>query len=196
MISLDLHEFSSCPNRVGLLTWSKKFIVMIQNQTNERVKALRTDNGTKFKNVVLDRFCAEKGIVRRYSVVQTPQQNGVVEWWNRTLMDVARTMLCDSKLPILFWAKAINTICYVQNRVQINKSQMKTPYEILYNQKPSVAHFRIFRCHCTLLHLESTPKFNSKTNDCYFVGYAACTPYQVYNKTTKKIVQSFDVCWL
>ena len=86
--------------------------------------------------------------------------------------------------------------CYVQNRVLINKQQMKTPYEILYGYKPNVAHFRSFGCPCTLLHLEATPKFNSKADDCYFVGYAGHTAYRVYNKATKQIVESFDVRWL
>ena len=70
---------------------------------------------------------------------------------------------------------------------------MKTLYEILYNHKPSVAHFRIFGCPCNLLHLESNPKFKSKAEDNYFVGYAACTAYCVYNRATKKIVESYDV---
>ena len=73
---------------------------------------------------------------------------------------------------------------------------MKTPYEILYNHKPSIAHFRIFGCPCILLHLESNPNFNLKAADCYFVVYAARTAYRVYNKKTKQIVESFDVCWL
>ena len=112
------------------------------------------------------------------------------------LQDAERTMLYDSKLPVFFWAEAINTACYVQNRVLINKARMKTPYEILFGHKPSVSHFRVFGCPCTLLHLESNPKFNAKADDCYFVGYAARTAYRVYNKKTKQIVESFDVRWL
>lgn len=75
---------------------------MIENQTNNQVKALRTDNGTEFKNAVLDHFCAEKGIVRQFSSVLTPQQNRVAERRNRTLKDAARMMLCDSKLLVFF----------------------------------------------------------------------------------------------
>lgn len=105
-------------------------------------------------------------------------------------------MLCDSKLLVFFWAEAINTACYVQNRVLSNKAQMKTPYEILYGNKPSVSHFRVFGCPCTLLYLDANPKFNAKADDCYFVGYAALTAYRVYNKKTKQIVESYDVRWL
>ncbi|KAI3780407.1 hypothetical protein L2E82_10388 [Cichorium intybus] len=153
----------------------------------------KCDNGTEFKNAVLDQFCVEKGVQRQYNVTCIPQQNGVAERRNRTLIDVARTMHCDSKLPMFFWAEAINTACYVQNRVLINKHHMKTPYGIPYGHKPSVAHFRNFGCPCTILHLDATPKFNSKADDCYFVGYAGRTAYRVYNKVTKQIVQSFDV---
>ncbi|KAL7608408.1 hypothetical protein Lser_V15G13264 [Lactuca serriola] len=123
------------------------------------------------------------------------KKNGVAEQQNRTLQDAARTMLCDSKLPVFFWSEPINTTYYVQNFVLINKAQMKTPYEILYGHKPSVSHFHIFGSPCTLLHLESNPKFNAKADDCYFMGYAARTAYMVYNKRTKQIVESFDVCW-
>lgn len=73
---------------------------------------------------------------------------------------------------------------------------MKTPYEILYSHKPSISHFCIFGCPCTLLHLESNPKFNAKFDDCYFPGYAARTAHRVYKKKTKQIVESFDVRWL
>ena len=102
-------------------------------------------------------------------------------------------MLCDSKLPVFFWAEAINTACYVQNRMLLNKAKMKTPYEILYIHKLFVSHFRVFGCPFTLLHLESNPKFNAKADDCCFVGYAARTAYKVYNKKTKQIVESFNV---
>ena len=97
---------------------------------------------------------------------------------------------------MIFWAEAINTACYVQNRVLIIKQQMKTSYEIVYGHKPTIAYFRTFTCPCTLLHLEATPKFNSKADGCYFVGYAGRTAYRVYNKVTKQIVESFDVRWL
>ncbi|KAL4573443.1 hypothetical protein LXL04_020249 [Taraxacum kok-saghyz] len=150
----------------------KRFITLIENQLNTKVKGIRSDNGTEFKNAVMDRFCAEKGILHQFSSVRTPQQNGVAERRNRTLIDAARTFLCDSKLP------------------------MKMPYEVVYGHKPTVAHFRIFGCPCTLLHLEATPKFNSKADDCYFVGYAGRTAYRVYNKSTQQIVESFDVRWL
>ncbi|XP_052625864.1 uncharacterized protein LOC128132899 [Lactuca sativa] len=193
---LSKEEIANEPFMAGVPDLIKKFIVLIENKINHRVKALRTDNGTEFQNSVLDHLCTEKGIMHQYSSAYTPQQNSGAKRRNRTLKDVARTMVCDSKLPVLFWAEAINNACYVQNRVLINKAQMKTPYEILYCHKPSVGHFRIFGCPCTVLHLESNTRFNAKADDCYFVGYDARTAYRVYNKKTKQIVESYDVRWL
>ncbi|KAI3697448.1 hypothetical protein L6452_30472 [Arctium lappa] len=95
----------------------KSFILRIENQTNQKVKVIRSDNGTEFKNHDLNTFCEEKGIERQYSAPRTPQQNGVAESRNRTLIEAARSLLADSKLPINFWAEAVNTACYVQNRV-------------------------------------------------------------------------------
>ncbi|GJT40624.1 putative ribonuclease H-like domain-containing protein [Tanacetum coccineum] len=83
---------------------------------DKKVKIIRCDNGTEFKNRVMSEFCEQKGIKREFSVARTPQQNGVAERRNRTLIEAARTMLADSKLPTTFWAEAVNTTCYVQNR--------------------------------------------------------------------------------
>ncbi|GJY83645.1 putative ribonuclease H-like domain-containing protein [Tanacetum coccineum] len=102
----------------------------IENLVDKKVKIIRCDNGTEFKNKVMDDFCREKGIRREYSVARTPQQNGVAERRNRTLIEAARTMLADSKLPTTFWAEAVSTACYVHNRVLVVKPHNKTPYEL------------------------------------------------------------------
>jgi transposase InsO family protein len=126
----------------------KQFVTLVENQLTKKVKAIRSDNGTEFKNVTLDTFCAEKGIERQYSAPRTPQQNGVAERRNRTLIEAARTMLADSSLPTFFWAEAVNTACYIQNHALVNKRHMKTPYEVLVGRKPSVSHFCVFGCPC------------------------------------------------
>nr|GEU69592.1 hypothetical protein [Tanacetum cinerariifolium] len=108
----------------------KTFITGLENQLSLKVKVIRSDNGTKFKNNDLNQFCGMKGIKREFSVPRTPQQNGIAERKNRTLIKAARTMLADSLLPIRFWAEAVNTACYVQNRVLVTKPYNKTPYEL------------------------------------------------------------------
>nr|GEU88081.1 putative ribonuclease H-like domain-containing protein [Tanacetum cinerariifolium] len=104
----------------------KIFITRIENLVDHKVKVIRCDNGTEFKNKEMNQFCEMKGIMRQYSVARTPQQNRVAERRYRTLIEVARTMLADLKLPI---AEAVNTACYVQNRVLVVKPHNKTPYE-------------------------------------------------------------------
>nr|GEZ73528.1 ribonuclease H-like domain-containing protein [Tanacetum cinerariifolium] len=96
-------------------------------------------------------FCRMKGIKREFSVPRTPQQNGIAERKNRTLIKAARTMLADSLLPILFWAEAVNTVCYVQNRVLVTKPQNKTPYELLLSRTPNIDFMRPFGCLVTIL---------------------------------------------
>ncbi|GJU67502.1 ribonuclease H-like domain-containing protein [Tanacetum coccineum] len=93
----------------------------LENQLNHNVKIIRCNNRTEFKNHAMNEFYAKKGIKREFSVARTPQQNGVAEWKNRTLNEAARTMLADSLLPIPFWAEAVNTACYVLNRVLVTK---------------------------------------------------------------------------
>nr|GFA10807.1 putative ribonuclease H-like domain-containing protein [Tanacetum cinerariifolium] len=91
----------------------KSFITEIENLVDKKVKIIRCDNRTEFKNRVMNEFYKEKGIKREYSVARTPQQNEVAKRRNRTLIEAARTILADFKLPITFWAEAVNTACYV-----------------------------------------------------------------------------------
>nr|GEU88339.1 hypothetical protein [Tanacetum cinerariifolium] len=114
----------------------KSFITEIENLVDKKVKIIKCKNGTKFKNRVMNEFCEEKGFTWEYSVARTPQQNRVAERRNRTLIEVARTMLADSKLPTTFWTEAVNTACYVQNRVLVVKPYFKTPYELFRGDGP------------------------------------------------------------
>ncbi|GJR41731.1 putative ribonuclease H-like domain-containing protein [Tanacetum coccineum] len=114
----------------------KSFITEIENLVDKKVKIIRCDNGTEFKNRVMSEFCKKKGIKKEFSVARTPQQNSVAERRNRTLIEAARTMLADSKLPTTFWAEAVNTACYVQNRVLVVKPHNKTPYELFRGDGP------------------------------------------------------------
>ncbi|GJW94289.1 retrovirus-related pol polyprotein from transposon TNT 1-94 [Tanacetum coccineum] len=145
----------------------------IENLIYLKVKVIRCDNGTKFKNKVMNQFCEIKGIKREFSVARTPQQNGVVERKNKILIEVARTMLADSKLPTTFWAKAVNTPCYVQNRVLVIKPHNKTPYELFLGRKPALSFMRPFGCPVTILNtLDHLGKFDGKADEGFFVGYS------------------------
>nr|GFA79433.1 ribonuclease H-like domain-containing protein [Tanacetum cinerariifolium] len=118
-------------------------------------------------------FCGMKEIKREFSVPRNPQQNGIAERKNRTLIEVARTILADSLLPIPFWAEAVNTACYVQNRVLVTKPQNKTPYELLHGRTPSIGFIRPFGCPVTILNtLDSLGKFDGKVDEGFLVGYS------------------------
>nr|GEV52570.1 hypothetical protein [Tanacetum cinerariifolium] len=116
----------------------KSFITRIENLVDHKDKVIRCDNRTEFKNREMNQFCKMKGILRQFSVARTPQQNRVSERRNRTLIEVSRTMLADSKLRTTFWAEAVNTTCYVQNRVLVVKPYNKTPYELFHGRTPTL----------------------------------------------------------
>nr|GEV29203.1 retrovirus-related Pol polyprotein from transposon TNT 1-94 [Tanacetum cinerariifolium] len=151
----------------------KPFITVIKNQINKKVKVIRCDNGTKFKNRDLDEFCGMKGIKREYSNARTSQQNKVAERKYRTLIKAARTMLADSLLPIVFWDKAVNTACYVLNRALVTKHHNKTPYELLNDRSPRLDFMRPFGCLVTILNtLDPLGKFKGKADEGFLVGYS------------------------
>ncbi|GJU57670.1 putative ribonuclease H-like domain-containing protein [Tanacetum coccineum] len=149
----------------------KDFIRQIENQLNQKVKTIRCDNGTEFKNRDFIEFCGSKGIKREYSNARTPQQNGVAERKNRTLIEAARTMLADSFLPNTFWAEAVSTACYVLNRVLVTKPQNKTPYELVTGKIPIISYIRPFGCHVTILNtIDHLGKFDGKSDEGFRKG--------------------------
>nr|GEW58767.1 putative ribonuclease H-like domain-containing protein [Tanacetum cinerariifolium] len=176
----------------------KTFITGLENQLSLKVKVIRSDNRTEFKNYDLSQFCELKGIKREFSVHRTPQQNGIVERKNMTLIEVARTMLADSLLPIPFWAEPVNTACYVQNRVLVTKSHNKTPYELLHGRTPSIGFMRPFGCHVTILNtLEPLGKFEGKVDEGFLVGYSVDSkPFKVFNSRTRIVQETLHVNFL
>nr|GEW12989.1 ribonuclease H-like domain-containing protein [Tanacetum cinerariifolium] len=118
-------------------------------------------------------FCQMKGFKREFSIARTLQQNRVAERKNRTIIEAARTMLADSLLPTIFWAEAVNTTCYVQNRVLVTKPHNKTPYELLIGRSPNLEFMRPFRSPVTILNtLDHLRKFDGKAAEGFLVGYS------------------------
>ncbi|GJX96189.1 putative ribonuclease H-like domain-containing protein [Tanacetum coccineum] len=137
------------------------------------LKELKCDNETEFKNKEMNQFCEIKGIKREFSVARTLQQNGVAERKNKTLIEAARTMLADSKLPTTFWAEAVNIACYVQNMVLVIKPHNKTSYELFLGRKPALSFMRPFGCPVTILNtLDHLGKFDGKVDEGFFIGYS------------------------
>ncbi|GJW32026.1 retrovirus-related pol polyprotein from transposon TNT 1-94 [Tanacetum coccineum] len=124
------------------------FLKMIQIRLKEIVRRFRTDNGTEFVNQTLREYYEKVGISHETSVARSPQQNGVVERRNRTLIEVARTMLIYAKAPLFLWAEAVATACYTQNRSMIRHRHGKTPYELLHNKPPDLSYLHVFGALC------------------------------------------------
>ncbi|GKC07508.1 putative ribonuclease H-like domain-containing protein [Tanacetum coccineum] len=173
----------------------KSFITGIENLVDHKVKVIRCDNGTEFKNREMNQFCEMKGILRQFSVARTPQQNGVAERRNRTLIEAARTMLADSKLPTTFWAEAVNTACYVQNRVLVVKPHNKTPYELFHGRTPTLSFMRPFGCPVTILNtIDHLGKFDGKADEGFFVGYSLNSKaFRVFNSRTRIVEENLHI---
>ncbi|GKA83634.1 putative ribonuclease H-like domain-containing protein [Tanacetum coccineum] len=168
----------------------KSFITGIENLVDHKLKVIRCDNGTEFKNKEMNQFCEMKGILRQFSIARTPQQNGVAKRRNGTIIDAARTMLADSKLPTTFWAEPVNTACYVQNRVLVVKPHNKTSYELFHGRTPTLSFMRPFGCPVTILNtIDHLGKFDGKADEGFFVGYSLNSKaFRVFN-SRKKIVE-------
>ncbi|GJV73260.1 retrovirus-related pol polyprotein from transposon TNT 1-94 [Tanacetum coccineum] len=173
----------------------KSFITGIENLVDHKVKVIRCDNGTEFKNREMNQFCEMKGILRQFSVARTPQQNGVAKRRNRTLIEAARTMLADSKLPTTFWAEAVNTACYVQNRVLVVKPHNKTPYELFHGRTPTLSFMRPFGCPVTILNtIDHLGKFDGKADEGFFVGYSLNSKaFRVFNSRTRIVEENLHI---
>jgi transposase InsO family protein len=119
----------------------KKFLRMSQNEFDAKVKKIRSGNNTEFKNTQVEDFLDEKDIKHEFLTPYTPQQNGVAERKNRTLIEMVRTMLDEYKTLDQFWVEAINTTCHAINRLYLHKFLKKTSYELLAGNKPNVSYF-------------------------------------------------------
>ncbi|GKC89697.1 retrovirus-related pol polyprotein from transposon TNT 1-94, partial [Tanacetum coccineum] len=125
-----------------------KFLKMIELLLKALVRRIKTDNGTEFFNQTLREYYEKFGISHETYVACSPQQNGVVERRNRTLIEVARTMLIYAKAPLFLWAEAVATACYTQNSSIIRLRHGKTPYELLHDKPPDLSFFHVFGALC------------------------------------------------
>nr|GEZ36839.1 hypothetical protein [Tanacetum cinerariifolium] len=151
-------------------TFLKKITILPQSP----VIVIRTDNDTKFKNQALKEYFDSVGISHQVSSIRTPQQNGVVERQNRTLVEAARTMLIFSRAPLFLWAEAIATVCFTQNRSIIHRRFNKTPYELINGKKPDIFFLHVFGALCYPKNdREDIQKLGAKGDIGFFIGYSA-----------------------
>lgn len=173
----------------------KIFRKMVERETNLKLKCLRLDRGGEFTSQEFIEYCEKHGIKRQYSTTRTPQQNGVVERKNRTVKEMARTMLNEAKLPNKFWKEVVHTVVYILNRAQIRVRTAYTPYELWNRKIANVKNFKIFGCKCFIKkNDDSLENFNSRSNEGIFLGYSTHRKaYKCYNKRLNKIVEATNV---
>ena len=182
-------------NKSEVPQYFKEFVTMAEKQTGKSVKVLRSDNGTEYTNNAMSSFLKDKGIVRQLTAPYTPQQNGVSERKNRTIVESARCMLHYAGLSYKFWAEAVNNAVYVLNATSTTSLNGKVPFEVFYGKKPSVSHYRTFGCDCyAFISKEKRTKWAPKSCKCYFLGYSSQTKgYRLFEPKTGKVIVSRDV---
>ncbi|KAE8676644.1 hypothetical protein F3Y22_tig00111582pilonHSYRG00249 [Hibiscus syriacus] len=173
----------------------KKFKAAVERESGRKIKAMRSDRGGEFTSRELQEFCEANGIRRQMTVPRSPQQNGVAERKNRTILDMARSMLKSKKLPKEFWAEAVACAVYLTNRSPTRSVWGKTPQEAWSGRKPDISHLRTFG---SIAHVhvpdERRTKLGDKSESFIFIGYDANSKgYKLYNPNNKKFVISRDV---
>ncbi|GJU66090.1 retrovirus-related pol polyprotein from transposon TNT 1-94, partial [Tanacetum coccineum] len=172
-----------------------KFLKIIQVRLKVPVRRIRTDNRTGFVNQTLREYYEKFGISHETSVARSPQQNGVVERRNRTLIKVARTMLIYAKALLFLWAKAVATACYTQNHSIVYLRHDKTPYELLHDKPPDLSFFHVFGALCYSTNdSENLGKLQPKADISIFIGYAPTKKaFQIYNRRTRRIIETIHI---
>ncbi|GJU36995.1 retrovirus-related pol polyprotein from transposon TNT 1-94, partial [Tanacetum coccineum] len=168
-----------------------KFLKMIQVWLKTPIRRIRIDNGTEFVNQTLREYYEKVGISHETYVARSPQQNGVVERRNRTLIEAACTMLIYAKALLLLWAEAVATACYTQNRSVIRLRHGKTPYELLHAKLPDLSFFHVFGTLCYPTNdSENLGKLQPKADIRIFIGYAPTKKaFQIYSRRTRRIIE-------
>ena len=142
-------------NKGEVFSRFKEYTTLMENITGNQlrkvsirdcVKTFRTDNSGEYTSREFQRYCSEKGIFREYTVPHTPEQNGVSERLNRTIIEAVRSMIFHADVPLFLWAEAVSTAVYVHNRSPTSALDNKTPYECWYGEKPDVSNLRVFGC--------------------------------------------------
>ncbi|GJW92213.1 transposable element [Tanacetum coccineum] len=170
----------------------KHWKILIENQTGRKIKRLRTDNGLEFCSREFEAFCRDEGIVRHYTVRYTPQQNGVAERMNRTLLERTRCLLLNAGLDRSFWAEALNTTCYLVNRSPATAIDCKTPIEVWTGKPADYSKLRVFGC--PAYYHVSDGKLNPRANKGIFMGYGdGVKGYRIWSPSERRVILSRDV---
>lgn len=176
------------------LTCFKEFKSMVENFQNRKIKILRTDNGCEYCSNDFRDFLKHEGVIHQKSNAYTPEQNGLSERSNRTVVERARCLLFEAELDKKFWAEAANTAVYLKNRSTASGIE-KTPYEMWFGRKPDLQHLRVFGSP-VMVHTpkEKRAKWDRKSTKHILVGYSDNVKgYRIYNPVNNKVTTSRDV---
>lgn len=173
----------------------RKFKAFVELQSGYKIKRLRSDRGGEYTSNEFQQFCSDLGMERQLTIAHTPQQNGVAERKNRTICEMARSLMAEKGIPTEFWDEAVNVSVYLQNRCYTSANEEKTPFEVFTGRKPGVKHLKVFGCICyTFVPSVLRQKFDEKSEKGVFIGYGSCEKgYRVYLLHAKKIILSRDV---
>ena len=176
----------------------KEYVSLMEKQTGlgeRHVIVVRSDNGGEYTSSGFASYCAEKGIVHQFTNPYCPEQNGIAERLNRTIVESARSMIHHAKLPIQFWAEAVNTAVCSHNRSPTAALKDRTLFECYFSKKLDISNLRVFGCVC-YQHVPQgeRQKLDPKSREGIFVGYPEGTKgYKLYDPVKKKFVRSRDV---
>jgi transposase InsO family protein len=173
----------------------KRFLRRAQNEFELKMKKIRSNNGSEFKNLQVEEYLEEEGIKHEFCAPYTPQQNGAVERKNRTLIDMVRTMLGEYKTPERFWSEAVNIAFHAINRLYLHRLLKKMSYKLLTGNKPNVSYFHVFGSKCYILVKSGRhSKFAPKAIEGFLLGYDSNTKaYRVFNKSAGLVEVASDV---
>lgn len=174
-----------------------QYIALVERQCDRHVKRFTLDNGSEFFNHLLVPYCTSKGIILRPTAPYTPEENGVAERSNRTVVSKARAMMIEANMPIRFWLHAVKTAIYLMNRtVSSTLESGVTPYEMWHGSKPDISHIRVFGCLCSILTRKEIRqgKFAPVSKSAILIGYAEQNRnYIVFIPENNTILTSHDV---
>ncbi|XP_026395891.1 uncharacterized protein LOC113290509 [Papaver somniferum] len=173
----------------------KELKVLVEKDAGCLIKTLRSDRGGEYKSNEFADFCKKDGIKRKFTAAFTPQQNGVAERKNRTILNMVRSVLYTSGVPKNFWPEVVQWSVYVLNRSPTQSVINMTPIEAWSGEKPCVSHLRVFGC-IAYAHVpdEKRKKLDDKGVKCVFLGYSDVSKaYKLFDPITEKIMTSRDV---
>ena len=175
----------------------KSFKAKIENQSGRKIKMFYCDGGGEYNSTEFNNLLIKSGIIKHSTAPYSPQQNGMAERWNRTVIEKARAMLLHAGLDYKFWADAVHTANFLRNRTPTNKNCNTTPYEKFFGHKPTAKFLRVFGSNCWALTPDNKRwKMEPKSKPFIFVGYSnTIKGYRVYDPNTNKEYVRRDVCF-